>query len=263
MIIMKPLSLIFFSFALFIHFGAIPAWSKIAPTGAAEAADSLHAEQLLVVVTDGWDNLKGILYGFRMQHGKWVRQFSNPVVVGSKGLGIGDGLLKLSIDGAPVKKEGDLKSPAGIFAIGTAFGYADYKDAKWIKNPYIRATDTLICVDDSHSAYYNTLLNQDPARSDWKSFEYMHRKDDYYKWGLFIDHNAGKPVPGDGSCIFMHIWENDHEGTVGCTAMKEEDILRILHWIESRLRPILVQLPKIEYRKLAVQYDLPKINFEE
>ena len=221
---------------------------------------TLPAKQLLVVVTDGWDNLKGRLYGFEKKHNKWVLQFSNAVVIGSKGMGLGDGVVQLSIDGVPVKKEGDLKSPAGIFSIGTAFGYADYKDAIWIHNPYIKASDTLICVDDMHSAYYNTLVNNDTFKGDWKSHEEMHRKDDYYKWGLFINHNADKPVAGRGSCIFMHIWNNDHQGTEGCTAMKEADLLTILHWIKAKDKPLLVQLPKNEYEKLKGKYGLPDLN---
>ena len=161
---------------------------------------------------------------------------------------------------APIKKEGDLKSPAGIFTIGAAFGYADHKDAQWIKTPYIKATDTLICVDDLRSAHYNTLVNNDPAKSDWQSFEEMHRKDDYYKWGLFINHNAPGTIAGNGSCIFMHIWENDHTGTTGCTAMAEDNLLKILRWIDASRHPLLVQIPKTAYAKLAAGYQLPQIH---
>jgi len=220
---------------------------------------NLPGKQLLVVVADGWDNLQGTLYGFKKRHHKWVLQFRNPVVMGSKGLGMGDGMIPIVIDNVPIKKEGDMKSPAGIFSIGTAFGYADHKQARWIKNPYVKATDTLICVDDMHSAYYNTLVDNNPAKIDWKSHEDMHRPDDYYKWGLFVNHNAVNPKPGDGSCIFIHIWANDHQGTAGCTAMKEDDLLRILHWIKARKHPMLVQLPKEEYNKLHMQYHLPQI----
>ena len=226
----------------------------------ATAPTTLKTEQLMVVLTEGWNSLQATLYGYEKHKGKWVLQFSNEVVVGSNGLGIGDGLVPLVIDGAPVKKEGDLKAPAGIFSIGTAFGYAGSGDAKWIHNPYTQAGDTVICVDDMHSAHYNTLLNKDSAKSDWNSFEYMHRKDVYYKWGLFVNHNAGMPVPGHGSCIFMHIWENNHEGTEGCTAMPETDILRILHWINAKRNPLLVQMPKAEYGKLVAQYNLPAIS---
>jgi L,D-peptidoglycan transpeptidase YkuD (ErfK/YbiS/YcfS/YnhG family) len=221
---------------------------------------SLRTKQLLVVLTNDWTSLKGTLFCFSKHHGKWDLEFSNSIVVGSQGLGIGEGLVPLSIAQAPIKKEGDLKSPAGIFSIGTAFGYASSENAKWIRNPYIRATDTLICVDDLHSAHYNNLVNNDSATGDWKSFEYMHRKDNFYKWGLFINHNAGNPIAGKGSCIFMHIWENDHVGTDGCTAMKEEDMIKVLHWINVLRKPLLIQVPKTEYAKLALQYDLPKVG---
>ncbi len=228
-----------------------------------QAYKNLHSRQLLIVVTDGWDSLRGTLYCFSCQNHHWQLKFSNAVVVGSKGLGIGSGAVKLPFQSGPVKKEGDKKSPAGIFTIGTAFGYADKNDAHWIKNRYIKATDTLICVDDSHSAHYNTLINNVQANTDYNSFEYMHRKDDYYKWGLFINHNSDPAVAGEGSCIFMHIWENEHEGTVGCTAMKEADLLRILRWINAKKRPLLVQLPKDEYTRLRRSLHLPAIGDKE
>ena len=220
---------------------------------------ALPAKQLLVVITGNWETLQGKLYGFEKHKGKWILKFSNAVVVGGKGLGVGDGSVPLTINGAPVKKEGDMKSPAGIFTIGTAFGYADYKDAKWINNPYVKASDTLICVDDLHSVNYNKLVERDTAKSDYNSHEEMHLKADYYKWGLFVNHNAGYSVPGNGSCIFLHIWGNDHEGTAGCTAMTEADILRVLHWIKAGKKPMLVQLPEKEYSKLRSVYGLPAI----
>ena len=223
--------------------------------------DSLKSEQLMVVLTNGWDSLQGNIYCFEKSHGKWVFKFSNRVVVGSKGMGIGDGVVQVQLDNAPIKQEGDLKSPAGIFSIGKAFGYAGRKDAAWIKNPYIKATDTLICVDDSHSIYYNRLVNNNASIIDWKSHEEMHRKDDDYKWGLFINHNADHPIAGKGSCIFMHIWESDHTGTSGCTAMEEKNLLRILYWINSKKHPLLVQITKSNYKALASLYRLPNIYF--
>jgi L,D-peptidoglycan transpeptidase YkuD (ErfK/YbiS/YcfS/YnhG family) len=204
--------------------------------------------------------LQGTLYCYQKQHNKWILQFSNAVVIGSKGLGMGDGLLPITIANAPMKKEGDNKSPAGIFTIGTAFGYTDVQNATWIKDRYLKASDTLICVDDVHSPYYNTLLQKDTAKSTYKSHEEMHLKKDYYKWGLFINHNAGNVVPGDGSCIFMHIWGSNTEGTEGCTAMAENNLLRLLHWVNVKDNPLLVQLPRADYLKLRKQLDLPGLG---
>jgi len=250
---MKKLLRLCFTIILSICSFSMIAWAKPIPLPA--------SKQLMVVITDGWSNIQGTIYCFEKHHNKWTLKFSNPIVVGGKGLGIGDGVIPLSIDNAPVKKEGDMKSPAGFFTIGTAFGYADYKDAKWIKNPYVRATDTLICVDDVHSAYYNTLVDNDPKKSDYNSFEHMRLQKDYYKWGLFINHNSPKVVPGDGSCVFMHIWGGADHGTAGCTAMTEANLLRILHWIKASDSPLLVQLPKDEYRKIRGGFGLPEIKF--
>jgi D-alanyl-D-alanine dipeptidase len=255
----KPIRL--FVLIIVVQLFAITGWAQTTHKHSRKPAKSLPAQQLMVVLTTGWDNLQGRLYAFNKHRGKWVLQFSNAVVVGGKGLGVGDGIVPLTNDDAPVKKEGDKKSPAGIFTIGTAFGYADKKDAAWIKTPYIRAFDTLICVDDMHSANYNKLVDRDSAKTDYHSFEYMHRKDDYYKWGLFINHNSDKVAAGDGSCIFMHIWKNDHEGTDGCTAMKEANILRVLHWINADDKPLLVQMPAAEYKKLRTMYNLPGLRF--
>jgi len=218
----------------------------------------LKCTELLVVVNAGWDSLRGNLYAFKRENGKWRLQFSNAIVLGSKGLAVGDGIAKLNIQG-PIKHEGDKRSPAGIFSIGTAFGYAGKKDAAWIKNRYVQAFDTLICVDDANSSNYNKIVDKDTAKHDYNSFEYMHLKKDYYKWGLFINHNSGKSVPGDGSCIFMHIWEDDHTGTDGCTAMADNNMLRILRWINAKKRPLLVQMPLNIYKKLKRQFGLPAI----
>ncbi len=258
---MKHIALSILISILFFPLGGKAAWRGSKQENRTDGKDSLQVEQLMVVLTNGWDSLRGTIYCFEKRKGKWVQLFNNAVVVGSKGLGIGEGELKIDMKDVPIKKEGDLKSPAGIFTIGTAFGYADNKDAKWIKNPYVKATDTLICVDDLRSAHYNTLINNDPDKSDWNSFEEMHRKDDAYKWGLFINHNAPDAKAGKGSCIFMHIWENDSTGTVGCTAMAEGNLLRILHWINAAHHPLLIQITKMEYAMLAASFHLPEINF--
>ena len=257
---MKFLFRIVFIFLLFAASFSAFAKDEKTITKVIDKKDSLPARQLIVVIADGWNNLQGSLYAYNKAGSKWILQFSNPIVLGEKGLGLGDGLVQIVIDNVPVKKEGDLRAPAGIFSIGTAFGYAPYKDAGWINNRYIMCTDTLICVDDLHSVNYNKLVKTDTATKDYKSHEDMLMEKDYYKWGLFVNCNANK-IPGNGSCIFIHIWENNHEGTWGCTAMKEEDMIRILHWIKSTDNPLLVQLPKTEYLKFSEKYDLPEINF--
>jgi L,D-peptidoglycan transpeptidase YkuD (ErfK/YbiS/YcfS/YnhG family) len=206
--------------------------------------DSLKSEQLIIVLTDNRNSIRAKLYCVEKKDGKWVTQFSFPVVVGEKGM-------------TPDKSEGDLKAPSGIFNLGPAFGYADKKDAAWIHMRYLQATDTLVCVDDAGSRYYNQLIDTGSILTDWHSRELMHLKKIYYKWGIFVQYNFQPVVKGKGSCIFIHIWGNENEGTEGCTAMEEKNILKLLHWIQAEKNPKLVQYQIDEYKKIAAEYKLP------
>jgi L,D-peptidoglycan transpeptidase YkuD (ErfK/YbiS/YcfS/YnhG family) len=221
--------------------------------------DSLHAEQLIIVVTDNWTGVAARLFCFEKQWGKWQLQFSFPAVVGQNGMATGEGIRSIVIPEAPQKKEGDMKSPAGIFFLGPAFGYAEKSQARWIHLPYIRASDTLLCIDDPHSGMYNKLVRTDATKTDWHSHEEMHRKDDDYKWGIFVQHNDHSVKPSMGSCIFLHIWEGAQTGTAGCTAMEEKNMVKLLQWIRVDKHPLLVQFPLIVYNKLHADYFLPDL----
>src|ERR1700733_3669672 len=108
---MKKLPLYVFTLTALVLLFALTSRAQTAHKHGRKTAQSLPGKQLMVVLTTGWDNLQGRLYAFNEYHGKWVLQFSNAVVVGSKGLGVGDGIVPLALNGAPVKKEGDKKSP--------------------------------------------------------------------------------------------------------------------------------------------------------
>lgn len=217
----------------------------------------LAAEQLIIVVTRNWSDIHAKLFAFEKRNGEWQLEFSFAAVVGEGGMAIGDGMQDISINGAPQKKEGDMKSPAGIFFLGPAFGYASQSVVNWMHLPYICASDTLVCIDDPNSASYNELIKSDTAEKDWSSHEEMHRKDQDYKWGLFVQHNHHPVKPGMGSCIFLHVWEDAGKGTAGCTAMEEKNIMQLLHWINANKHPLLVEFPEEVYKKIRAEYFLP------
>src|SRR5204862_1098842 len=121
------------------------------------------------------------------------------VVVGRNGLGQGRGLVRLDFDGAPDKKEGDNRAPAGIFRLSSAFGYAPARSAAWVKLPYLALSKQIEGIDDPASRYYNKLVNRSAvAKVDWRSSEQMRRDDVLYKWGIVVAHNS-KRIPGAGS----------------------------------------------------------------
>ena len=156
----------------------------------------------------------------------------------------------------PVKKEGDHKSPAGLFRLGEAFGYAAKEPAGW-KMKYVPLSSSTDCVDDSQSRFYNQILDSSTVSPDWKSAEHMRDAGEAYRWGLVIQHNAHPARPGDGSCVFMHIWGGSGHGTEGCTAMPEPQIMSILGWLKPSANPLLVQMPIQQYRRLAKAMSLP------
>jgi L,D-peptidoglycan transpeptidase YkuD (ErfK/YbiS/YcfS/YnhG family) len=219
----------------------------------------LPAKQLIIVVTDNWNDIHARLYAFEKRKGSWHLQFSFAAVVGERGMGLGEGMEDISIIDAPQKKEGDMKSPAGIFFLGPAFGYAAKTETNWMHMPYVRATDTLVCIDDPRSSRYNQLIKSDTIENDWSSHEDMHRKDQDYKWGLFVQHNYHPVIPGMGSCIFLHIWEGAEKGTAGCTAMEEKNMIQLLRWIRAGNHPLLVQFPEAIYKNIRKDFLLPDL----
>lgn len=197
-------------------------------------------------------------------HGKWTavgKPFA--VVVGKNGLGWGTGVAPAPSqagDGSdPVKKEGDGKAPAGVFRLRTAFGYASER-LSGSRMPYLNLTPSVECVDDTHSTFYNRVLDRGTVAADWNSSEQMLRKDELYRWGVVVDHNSDPPAPGAGSCIFLHIWRGPGQGTVGCTAMPQEQIESLLGWLDPARAPLLVQLPAEQYKKLRSRWKLPRLT---
>ncbi|MEP7272621.1 MAG: L,D-transpeptidase family protein, partial [Acidobacteriota bacterium] len=114
------------------------------------------------------------------------------------------------------------------------------------------------CVDDVDSTHYNRLVDRAKTTTlDWKSSEQMLRRDEQYRWGIIVDHNANTPVPGGGSCIFIHIWAGPSNGTSGCTAMAHGQIEELLGWLIPGAGPVLVQLPQPEFSRLQSLWGLP------
>jgi zinc D-Ala-D-Ala dipeptidase len=171
-------------------------------------------------------------------------------------LGWGAGLHSNSqTERSPSKQEGDGRSPAGVFAIGAAFGYDAEKPA-WLRLPYVPLTSATECVDDGGSIYYNSVVDRVPTQTDgWKSSEKM-RQIAQYRWGVIVNQNVDR-TPGAGSCIFLHIWDGPAEPTAGCTAMQESDLEEIMRWLDPTAHPLLVALPAPEYERLRRRWRLP------
>ena len=71
------------------------------------------------------------------------------------------------------------------------------------------------------------------------------------------EYNTGKPVPGQGSCIFLHISPVPGAGTAGCTAMAAPALDEVMRWLYSAPIPVLVQLPAPALTPLVTCWRLP------
>jgi L,D-peptidoglycan transpeptidase YkuD (ErfK/YbiS/YcfS/YnhG family) len=229
-------------------------------TGRAATRELDRTRQCIVVLTDNWASTTGVIHAFERSGATSSWKERGPgfaVVVGRNGLGQGRGLVRLNFEGAPGKKEGDDRAPAGIFRLSSAFGYAPARSAAWIKLPYLALSNQVEGIDDPNSRHYNKLMDRSKvAKIDWRSSEQMRRDDVLYKWGVVVGHNSAA-VPDAGSCIFLHIWKSSASPTAGCTAMPESDLVRLLHWLDPARHPILVQMPRAVYRSVQARYRLP------
>lgn len=126
-----------------------------------------------------------------------------------------------------VKREGDLKTPLGIYPVMGAFGYAPLLTPALPGKKYQLITKNSYWVDDPGSPLYNTYLES--GEKPVVSSETMLRPDGLYEYGLIIGYNTANPQPGAGSAIFMHIWRGPNHGTEGCVALSRENMARLLH----------------------------------
>jgi len=228
-----------------------------------QAGDSAWrgARQMVLVVTDDWEATTGTLRTFaRDAAGQWREQGdAAPVSIGRGGSGWGLGLHRPQA-GGPVKQEGDGRSPAGVFAVGEAFGYAGHADTAL---PYAQMQADSWCMDVVDSPLYNRIVDarevgdaavqgsSEPMRLD------LHRDGDQgYRNGFVIEHNPAARK-GAGSCIFAHLWKAPGAPTAGCTAMADATMQRLYGWLRPEAKPVFVLLPKAEYDRLAVAWHLP------
>lgn len=241
---------------------AAAAWSAQAAGPADVFAGS---RQLLVVATPAADAVDGKLQ--RYQRGGAGEPWQPvgdpiPVVVGRNGLAWGSGLIPAPAS-TPAKREGDGRAPEGVFALGTSFGYAG-SAPQGSKLPYLPLASPIECVDDTASRHYNRIVDRGALTPDWSSSERMRDMGESYRWGIVVDHNhiaaaAGepKPMPGGGSCIFLHVWEGAGRGTAGCTAMAQDGIESLLTWVDPARQPLLVQLTADNYARFQGNWRLP------
>jgi D-alanyl-D-alanine dipeptidase len=220
-------------------------------------AESLQA---VVVTTENWTNTKGEARVYERSDVKseWKAVGDEfDVVIGRSGLAWGQDSAPEKI--ADFKKEGDGKSPAGLFPLTFAFGKADSAGSS--KLSYRKLDKFTECIDDAASHHYNRVVGRmQVGVFDWKSSEKMAEITPEYDLGVFVAYNSYPVVKGNGSCIFLHIWKDANTPTSGCTAMEKANLEKIVNRLDPKKNPYLVQLPEGEYANYQRSWNLPKLK---
>lgn len=213
------------------------------------------AQKLIIAIAGNWNDSTGTMYLFDKSFSGW-KKFGTSwnVSFGRNGLAWGEGLHK-NPGGELVKREGDQRSPAGIFELGALYGLADTAP-EGIRYPYQKITSLTRCVDDAQSKMYNMIVEEDSATKDWSSDEEMGRVDPDYRFVLVVKHNPNNES-GKGSCIFLHI---NNIPTSGCTSMDEENMLALLRWLDPKKRTLIIQLPHPVYHSMRSVWKLPLLK---
>ena len=203
-----------------MRFASLLVFCMAAATGwSVDFAQAIPANCRAVALVIGrdWSSPVGTLQRFERtdDHSPW-RAVGKPMeaLLGKRGLAWGLGLHVPPSDGAPRKTEGDLRSPAGVFAFGTAFGRVPPEEVRWLRLPYQLLSTTTEAVDDPASRFYDRLVDRARiAQPDWRSSEHMW-KVPAYELGAVIAANP-EHVAGAGSCIFLHLWMERQPGDGG------------------------------------------------
>jgi L,D-peptidoglycan transpeptidase YkuD (ErfK/YbiS/YcfS/YnhG family) len=212
-----------------------------------------QASRLVLVTTQSMDTPLATLQLFRRASANmpWKRvSAAEPAVVGKAGLGWGYPFLDVKESEEPEKVEGDNRTPAGFFRIGSSFGFAPSKRRGYIE---LKSGET-VCVEDPSSPFYNTITK----RANIGSLEADDmRSSPFYRSGLFVDYPSDRATRR-GSCIFIHIWSAPDTGTAGCVGLPEARVEVLQEF--SRAGAVIAILPATAFDRFPSCLPLPTMR---
>ena len=204
-----------------------------------------QSDQVIVVTSPSWDSPRGTLRAYERSATGWRRVVSaTPADLGWSGMA-----------GASARRQNTGRTPAGTFAIPSAFGRLPDPGSDL---PYLQIDrDDAWPYSPDHPWTYNVLQTA-PYR--WTSYgdnvEVLWRHGRQYRYAAVLDYNLPKDIhtgasgvryattPADtskGGGIFLHV--TDGTPTAGCIAVAEPAMQRLLRWLDPEKHPLLVAGP--------------------
>ena len=123
-----------------------------------------RSRQMLLVRSVSWSANVGTLQRYlREPNASWQAVGEAlQVNLGKRGMAWGRGLH--AAQAGPSKVEGDNRTPAGVFRLGSLFGYAPDRPANAApKYPYIHIGVSTVCIENPQSPLYNEIIDAAPT----------------------------------------------------------------------------------------------------
>ena len=165
--------------------------------------------QIILVIPANYTTTSATLYFYIKEGEKWNQQLETRANIGKNGLG--------------KEKEGDNKTPVGVYKFNRYFGIYD--------NPgtdldYVKVNESHYWDGDSNSSNYNTLVNIETYKDfDPSESEHLTDYNPGYEYAMNINYNEEK-TKHKGSAIFLHCFtRNNYTG--GCVAIEREKLKEI------------------------------------
>jgi|GEM_PF-815687 len=178
--------------------------------------------------------------------------------LGRTGLGVGRGLGEPLA--GPAKHGGDGRTPAGLFRLPEAFGYAgaDVARKAGVRLPYAAVTDRTACVTEPGSELFGKVAGPE-KRPDGLTLrqDRMVRSDGANVWGVVIGHNQDAPEPQAGTCLFVNVRPEGGAPTGGSIGLPEARAAALVAWLDPVAEPLLAVLPEKQYQQRQAAWGLP------
>ena len=174
--------------------------------------------QVILVSVEDYNSTACVLKILEKIDGKWVVKQVSKGYVGYKGSADGD-----------ERKQDTLKTPLGIYKILSAMGIAEDPGTIF---PYIQIKEGMYWDLNDDSDTYNRLVYSDPGGDR----EVLWKMGAQYNYVLNTSYNEDQ-TKGKGGAIFIHASKN--EPTAGCISIPEEDMKKLIKWVDPSKKPVL------------------------
>ncbi len=199
------------------------------PEWIAQLGQNTNASQLFVVAAVGKTTAYVSMHQ-KNADGSWHQIMSTPGFIGKYGIG--------------KTKEGDAKTPVGIYYFNYAFGIADDPGCKAFN--YKKVDEDDYWSGDTRENYqYNKLVNIDTYpdlnRDDSEHLvDYLYQ----YQYALNISYNEAG-IPGLGSAIFLHCLGDQKPYTGGCVAIPRRDMIIVMQNVQKECVVVIDSLENL------------------